>query len=738
MKRLLWVGSLMLIWSGAAVTGQESNARVVPVQVTGDPAARFVLVILGDGYTAAELPRFRQHVDKHLNILWSLEPFRSYRNYINVYAVEIASEQSGITCDPAHREPRTTPLGLRFGGGCQNPNARGINAQAESARTFARMATPHFDQILVIANTDTYGGIGGNVATTSGGNSLGPYITPHELGHSLGRLQDEYTYSARGVAGPAYTGDEPSSIHHTLLTEEQMRAQQLKWWRWLGEPSESGGTIGRYQGGTSRVSGVWRPSKHSMMISLGYYFDQVSRERMAQRISGQVQLIAAATPADQPVSPDQVLWIETAHPVFHDLDVTWEVDGRALPNTNNSRSLALASLRLTAGEHRVAVKVVDPTDFVRDPLIRDTSFSATRSWTVNSSPPASPSDPRAAFTASTQTARALSGAEVVYVETTHPQDRVLAVTWRLNGRVVPNVGDGRTFHLARQDLRAGRHQLSATVSDPGKSRGESQTLTWTVDNTGPTVAPTLSEPVGVVENPGGVRHYFMRDQFTMKLDPADDQPGYVVAEFRVNGDGWHHYYGWPDAAEGTPFLFTPRGTTIKELVYGSLSPEGLSPQPWEARAAGWGTHRIEYRARDAAGNTGAARDFRVTLMPAPTCTATITGRHEGELAVNGGVTCLKGATVTGAVSVSEGASLSAVNAVIQGSLGATNAALVELIGTSVSGAVRIDGTRYRVTLFGNRLARTLACGGNNANELSLVSNTVRGGASGQCAAVSTP
>ncbi len=29
-----------------------------------------------------------------------------------------------------------------------------------------------------------------------------------------------------------------------------------------------------------------------MMISLGYYFDQVSRERMAQRISEQVELIA--------------------------------------------------------------------------------------------------------------------------------------------------------------------------------------------------------------------------------------------------------------------------------------------------------------------------------------------------------------------------------------------------------------------------------------------------------------
>src|SRR4249919_399045 len=81
----------------------DAPAHVVPIQVTGDPAKRFSLVVLGDGYTKAELPKFRQHLDKHLNVLWSLEPFRSYRNYINVYAVEIESPESGITCDPASR-----------------------------------------------------------------------------------------------------------------------------------------------------------------------------------------------------------------------------------------------------------------------------------------------------------------------------------------------------------------------------------------------------------------------------------------------------------------------------------------------------------------------------------------------------------------------------------------------------------------------------------------------------------
>jgi hypothetical protein len=606
------VALTLLAAAAAPVSAQEAaSARVVPVQVTGDPAVRFTLVVMGDGYTAAEQERYREHLDKHLNVLWSLEPFRSYRNYIDVYSVEVVSGESGITCDPAHREPRVTPFALRFGGGCENPNARGVTGDNEAARRYARMATPDYDQVLIIANTDTYGGIGGAIATTSGGNALGPYITPHELGHSLGRLQDEYTYSARGRMGQAYDGEEPSSIHHTLLAEEEMRAQQRKWFRWLGEPSEAGGLIGRFEGGRQRVSGIWRPSKHSMMISLGYYFDQVSLERMTQRISGQVELIAASRPVDRAAHPGEVLWIETPQPNFHELTVTWEADGRPVAVTGPDFDLET----LGATPRSVTVKVVDPTAFVRDPLIRDTSFTATRTWLIDGAA-AQPSVAVApAFTSSTRTDRAVSGGEVVYVTTSHPPDRVLDVTWQVDGRVVESAAGSRTLALSRLDLARGTHQLRATVSDPGDPGGPTATLEWTVDNSPPTVGFTLSEPVQRTTDPDGTEHYHFEEQFTLALEPRDDQPGYVVGEFRVNGDGWHHYYGWPDAPPGSPFLFTPRGTTIKELVYGSLGAEGLSPQPWEERAPGYGTHRIEVRARDAAGNIGEAQQFRVTVSP---------------------------------------------------------------------------------------------------------------------------
>ena len=121
-------------------------------------------------------------------------------------------------------------------------------------------------------------------------------ISPHEIGHSLGGLQDEYDYYQRGVLGGCYTGGEPTSVHHTLLTIDQMLAQQKKWWRWIGEPSEAGGLIGRYEGGMYFDKCVWRPSQHSIMKTLGYYYDQVSREVMTQRISSRVKLVDASTP----------------------------------------------------------------------------------------------------------------------------------------------------------------------------------------------------------------------------------------------------------------------------------------------------------------------------------------------------------------------------------------------------------------------------------------------------------
>ncbi|WP_103963390.1 M64 family metallopeptidase [Nonomuraea solani] len=719
----LAIAAVLLPLSPAAAHGaaaEPGSATVVPVQVTGDPAKRFNLILMGDGYTEAEQARFQSDADRHLNVMWSIEPFKSYRNYINVYRVDIVSGESGISCDPGLDAPRRiTPLSMGFWGRCNPASVQRLitmdNAAAIRYADLVTGTTSGNRQILALGNSTTYGGAGGTYATASGSNSMSALISPHELGHSLGGLQDEYDYYQRGVPGGPYTGPEPSSAHHTLLTEQQMRDQRRKWWRWLGEPSESGGPIARYEGGLYATTGVWRPSAHSMMKTLGYYFDQVSREVMVQRITAKTMVIQDSTPTGAPVGADRVLWVEPMRPVGHALTTTWNVDGANLPGDRDT--LDLRTLGLAPGTHTVTATVADPTEFVRDPAIK-AAISRTRTWTVDTAITTPPDGAEPAIVSSTPTDRPLGRDDVVYVETTHPAKAVPEVTWTLNGERYT----GTDLDLGALNLAAGTHTLTAALGG--------RTLTWTIDATGPGTRYELSAPLA--------RHgdtYVYNGPFSMRLTGSDDRDGYVVSESRVDGDGWFNYFGWPTSS-ALPWTFTEQGTVIDSLTYGKL------PR---------GRHEIEYRSIDAAGNYGRAGRFTVTtIAPPPACTRTVTGVHRGPLTVAGGVTCLDDAQVTGAVTVRPGASLVVDGGRITGALNAVRPAEIHLLGARVTGALAVNGagsltvvgTEVRGAalltgntapiLAGSTVKGALACAGNTPAPVDLgVPNTIKG--AGQCA-----
>ena len=328
------------------------SANVVPIQITGDPAT-----------LRAGRPRRRLHggrhaevpgaLDKHLNILWSIEPFRSYRNYFNVYAVEIARRSRASTAI------RRCASGARRRCGCSSAAAARTSTragspcrrQAEAQRAaVAARATPNVDQILIIANSDTYGGIGGRLATTTGGNALSPLITPHEIGHSLGGLPDEYTYSARGRPGGSYTGDEPATVHTTLLTEER-DARPAEEVVALARRAERGGRPDRPLRG--------RIGQHQGHLAAEQALDD-DLARLLLR-SGQPRAHDAADRgahgADRRVDAHRragrtrdVLWIDPAHPVYHELDITWRVGDTILPEPRNRPYLDLVPPRLRRGQ----------------------------------------------------------------------------------------------------------------------------------------------------------------------------------------------------------------------------------------------------------------------------------------------------------------------------------------------------------------------------------------------------
>ena len=791
---------------GAPTAGAQpvGSATVVPLQITGPPSERLNLVIMGDGYQADELDEFRADVDRNLNVQWSIEPFRSYRHYFNVYRLEIVSQDSGISCDPDDGNVRRdTPLRLNFasvcpapalargitygpapapGTGCPALNAPGCSGTQQHNLFLSTYLAPlgvsgQNVQTLALANTFTYGGIGGTQATTSGGSPQGPLISTHELGHSLGQMADEYPYSSRDVVRPCYGGGEPFSFHHTIRTSTQdMIDTQHKWWRWIGEESLSGGVIGLWEGGNTFPCGVRRPSQHSMMRWLGFYFDQVGREHMTYRITGRRNANAMSlvhTPLGE-VGPEDVVWVETQHPKYHELTVTWRVNGELVPGTGNSRNLDLAGLGVAAGDV-VQVTVQDETEFVRDPNFKNgPRMTQTRQWTVGA--PLAPAAVGPAFTLSTPTEHPVGGEDGVFVETTHPTDRVLDVTWRLDGAVVPNPANSRNFDLGARGLAAGTYDLSATVTDPASPGGASETRAWTVDNVLPTAPRDLSEPLTALSQVTEHNVYF--GEFDMGLEPTDDQAGFVVGEFRLNGDGWFNYFGFPEQPEGTPFTFSHSGKDVKALTYGNLGTGGLSKATFEQSFTdahpsggfepGYGTHTVEHRAIDAAGNIGDADHYQATVLPggSPACTTTLTGVIS-RVVVTSGVTCIDG-TVNGGVRVRPGASLVVADGSrINGGVRTDGAAVVHVFGARVNGDTLVSGTagdlivagsvfsesltvsgnrsadvtipsgetrNYGVGLVGNVVGEELACTGNDPGVTDFgAPNTVRGAASGQCA-----
>ncbi|MBE2315640.1 peptidase M64 [Solirubrobacter sp. CPCC 204708] len=806
--RTLLVAVLMLAalpWASARAQEPLPEPKVVPIQVTGPASQRLNLIVLGDGYQKDQQSLFWKDVDRNLSVLWATEPFRSYRNYINVYGVELASIDYGVRCDPDGRkrhadgtirdtgeregpiDGKNTALRLHYshssGSGCTDPLARGVVystapvgceaaapyyggnvARACETGSQARMRilndyvapvlgiprTSQNIQTLAIFNSFTYGGIGGVDATTSGGSPQGPLISLHELGHSLGTLADEYPYFVRDRVDPCNTSTtEPggnSGFHHTLMTSaEQMIAAQHKWFRWLGEDSLSGGKIGLWEGGQYFPCGVRRPSQHSMMRWLGFDFDQVGLEHMVARISGlrnAGQMNVQNTPAGA-VAKDSVIWVETGHPRFHEQKVTWRVGGPAgevLTAAQDSRNLDLEALNLPAGTV-IYAEVRDPVgpdgiDWVRNPSTGNTPpnsgyngprFVQTRTWTVGDTT-VTPSAPAAEITAHSSTTQPLAADEVAYVETNRPADRVLPVTWTLNGTALPNPKNSRNLDLGALDVPAGTSTLVATVTDGVVS----DSVEFKIDKVAPTAARRLSEPLTTLAG-GSLEHPVYFGGWDMWLDPKDDTTGYtgtpaVVGQFQLNGDGWFNYFGFPEKQD-SPFEFRPSGQVVKALTYGNLGTGGLSTAGFEqtlpddhpigGHIPGFGTHTVEHRAIDPAGNYGKVESYKATVLPgsALACGTTLSGAQSA-VNVTSGVTCLSGATVSGAVTVASGGSLVVKSSTI-GSLTATGADAVHVFGSTVDGAAKVAGSTRDVTIAGSTFKGGLSLIGNTqvtANE----------------------
>jgi hypothetical protein len=198
------------------------NARRINVIADNGPSQeKLDIVILGDGYTTAEMEKFRSDASRLSEVLLNAEPFSSRRNDINIRSVETPSEVSGVN-RPHHGVFKRTPLSVSYSAFDSERYAL-----AYDNRTIRDVASAvPYEFMVILLNERTYGG-GGiyNLYTTvAADNMFSNYIMVHEMGHHLAALADEYYTSSVSYEMPEITV-EPYETNVTALLDKE----NLKW-----------------------------------------------------------------------------------------------------------------------------------------------------------------------------------------------------------------------------------------------------------------------------------------------------------------------------------------------------------------------------------------------------------------------------------------------------------------------------------------------------------------------------
>ncbi|MGW1104612.1 M64 family metallopeptidase [Streptomyces sp. NPDC002540] len=386
-----------------SAAGAAADGTVGRQAVTGPTDDRLDVVIIGDGYTADQQDDFHADATAKWADITALEPYRSYQGLFNVWTVDAVSRDSGISGDPGTDTARDTALGSYFW--CADTE-RLICTDIDKVAAYAAKA-PAADLVVVIANSTKYGGAGysglqaegypfDGVSTLSSDNASSGLIAAHEIGHSVGLLDDEYTYDAYGT----WTGGEPGGINSTTYTPEQLIEKRAKWYRWLGRSDPSGGTVGTYEGSAYYPFGIQRPTASSIMRELSNTeFNLPGREAMIAGFYRAGNALSSTVDTETAVGRGRGITVTLADlgavgtkPPAHRpgaaaglarTDLRWYVDGveRVVARGRTFVTPASLGVRADGRGHEVTAEAVDRTDAIRDPAVRALA-TETLTWRV--------------------------------------------------------------------------------------------------------------------------------------------------------------------------------------------------------------------------------------------------------------------------------------------------------------------------------------------------------------------
>jgi len=166
-----------------------SPGALMQLQKMGDPATKVDVLILGDGYTAAERSKFEKDARRFIETLFSTSPFRDHEKDFNVWGLCPAAEESGVS-RPSTGIYRRSPLGTSYD--TFGSERYVLTMENRTLRDVASFAPYEFIEILVNGQTYGGGGIFNQYATVAIDNLWAGYVGVHEFGHQFAELADEY------------------------------------------------------------------------------------------------------------------------------------------------------------------------------------------------------------------------------------------------------------------------------------------------------------------------------------------------------------------------------------------------------------------------------------------------------------------------------------------------------------------------------------------------------------------
>ncbi len=258
------------------------------------------IVLLGDGFNAKDIAsgEYLKDIKQEVEYFFGIEPYKTYRDYFNVYTAIPLSTESGVGTVNTIRYNR---FNTTFTGGV------GLKADYDEIFDYA-LGAPAVNKgnlnqtlIIIVPNSTDYGGIcqmwpdGSAIAfcpkSTYGYPLNTRGVIQHEAGgHGFGKLGDEYIYHNAFIDACGC-----SCCGHVL---EFNAAKSLGWydnleltgkmhsvgWSHLIFDDRYSDIVDIYEGGYMHNRGVFRSEPNSCMNNDIPYYSTISRESIVKRI----------------------------------------------------------------------------------------------------------------------------------------------------------------------------------------------------------------------------------------------------------------------------------------------------------------------------------------------------------------------------------------------------------------------------------------------------------------------